>query len=246
MTSLQHHTPTIAQRLDRDGFAIVPELLPIDFVDQLIIEIDRCVAHDRESVRSRRGSAYAIRNLLQIVPGIQSLTAHSAVTELIQSVMSVDAFVTRGILFDKNPDANWAVTWHQDTTIAVRRRFDTPGFGPWSVKAGVPHVQPPARILEAMVTLRIHLDECDANNGALLVLPGSHRHGVLDQQPIAAMRESIKPTTCAVEKGGGMMMKPLFLHSSAPARNVRHRRVVHLDYATGALPNGLQWNLAAV
>lgn len=65
----------------------------------------------------------------------------------------------RAILFDKTADNNWAVPWHQDRTIAVRARHDVPGFGPWSLKAGVVHVEPPFEIIEGMITIRAHLDE---------------------------------------------------------------------------------------
>ena len=51
--------------------------------------------------------------------------------------------------------------WHQDLSIAVKERHEVAGFGPWSVKEGVP-VQPPVEILESMLTLRLHLDDCHA------------------------------------------------------------------------------------
>jgi hypothetical protein len=56
-------------------------------------------------------------------------------------------------------DANWKVAWHQDLTIAVRHRIEVPGFGPWSVKDGVPHVRSPIESLEQMLTVRLHLDD---------------------------------------------------------------------------------------
>lgn len=46
----------------------------------------------------------------------------------------------RGVYFDKSPDANWLVPWHQDLTLAFREQREIPGFGPWSVKDGSPHV----------------------------------------------------------------------------------------------------------
>jgi hypothetical protein len=69
-------------------------------------------------------------------------------------------FPVRAIYFDKTPDSNWNVAWHQNLTIAVRERRDAAGFGPWSVKAGVPHVQPPVELLEHLVAVRLHLDPC--------------------------------------------------------------------------------------
>ncbi|BBD96816.1 phytanoyl-CoA dioxygenase [Sphingobium amiense] len=70
----------------------------------------------------------------------------------------------RAILFDKSEANNWALGWHQDRTIAVQFRVDTPGFGPWTVKSGIHHVAPPQSLLDRMLTLRVHLDPVDANN----------------------------------------------------------------------------------
>jgi hypothetical protein len=67
----------------------------------------------------------------------------------------------RAIYFDKSSDANWLVPWHQDLTLALRERLESPGFGPWSVKDGIPHVQPPVELLERMLTVRIHFDDAD-------------------------------------------------------------------------------------
>ena len=53
----------------------------------------------------------------------------------------------RALFFDKTPGANWPVLWHQDLTIAVAEQHDLEGWGPWSTKADVPHVQPPVPIL---------------------------------------------------------------------------------------------------
>ncbi len=41
--------------------------------------------------------------------------------------------------------------------------------------------------------------------------------------------------------GGILAFHPLTLHASSPAAKPRHRRVVHLEFATGALPGGLEW-----
>ena len=58
-----------------------------------------------------------------------------------QPILSSAAFPVRAILFDKTPSANLKVAWHQDRSIAVKRRIDVPGYGPWSVKEGIEHVR---------------------------------------------------------------------------------------------------------
>ena len=48
--------------------------------------------------------------------------------------------------------------------LPVAARADLPGFGGWSVKDGVPHVIPPREILEQMLALRLHIDDCGPDN----------------------------------------------------------------------------------
>ena len=135
--------------------------------------------------------------------------------------------------------SNWRVPWHQDLTIAVVERIETPSFVAWSVKDGILHVQPPREILESMVTVRLHLDDCHADDGALKIIPGSHLNGKLDSVQITEWTS--RQTTCEVPKSGALFMRPLLLHSSSTAKNPSHRRVLHIEYATTELPNGLKW-----
>ena len=161
---------------------------------------------------------------------------------LATEILGCDAFVTRSLLFDKPAGANWSIRWHQDVTIAVRERRDAPGFGPWSVKAGIPHVRATAEVLERMIALRVHLDDCDENNGALLVVPGGHAHGCIDATRIAAFRSSSGTSALTCRRGDVIAMRPLLPHASKPATSPGHRRVIHLEFASDNLPFGLEWH----
>jgi ectoine hydroxylase-related dioxygenase (phytanoyl-CoA dioxygenase family) len=134
------------------------------------------------------------------------------------------------------------VPWHQDLAIAVAEQIETEGFGAWSVKEGIIHVQPPPQILTTMVTLRLHLDDCNVDNGALRVLPGLHLGGGLSTQAIADFAGKNSPVVCEMAKGSALLMRPLLLHASSPAKNPSHRRVLHVEYAAAQLPNGLKWS----
>lgn len=147
----------------------------------------------------------------------------------------------RAIYFDKTPSTNWAVSWHQDLLLAVRARADVPGFGPWSVKEGIVHVQPPIRLLEQMLTLRLHLDDANASNGPLRVLPGSHSSGLLSSEQIDAQSRN-EGVLCEVRAGGALLMRPLLLHSSSRCTTDAHRRVIHIEYAGFELPAALEWS----
>jgi ectoine hydroxylase-related dioxygenase (phytanoyl-CoA dioxygenase family) len=149
--------------------------------------------------------------------------------------------VVRAVYLDKHKDANWKVAWHQDLTIAVRERKEVDGYGPWSLKAGIPHVQPPVSVLERMLAVRIHLDDADETNGALRVIPGSHLQGRLSAVEVQRLTKETAPVTCPMKRGDVMLLRPLLLHASSVASDPAHRRVLHFEYATGELNGGLQW-----
>jgi ectoine hydroxylase-related dioxygenase (phytanoyl-CoA dioxygenase family) len=201
------------------------------------------VQHLCESLNPLLQTARAgVRNLLRRSSDIAALAQSERILSMIGELAGAVPFAVRGILFDKTLRANWAVAWHQDLTIAVNRRAEVPGFGPWSVKEGVQHAQAPAKLLERIFTVRIHLDDADETNGALRVIPGSHCSGKLDDAATDQAVAAGLVTICVVQAGDAFVMRPLLLHSSGPANLPRHRRVIHLEYATDELPPPLEWS----
>jgi ectoine hydroxylase-related dioxygenase (phytanoyl-CoA dioxygenase family) len=212
-----------------DGYQIIPDVLTFSEVEAL-----------RQSLRSL-DVAPGHRQLMRRVPAVAALAVSTRILNLVAVVLGEHAFPVRSIFFDKTPRANWLVPWHQDLTIAVNQQTDMPGYGPWSTKDGVPHVQPPTELLEFMVTLRLHLDDYDEGNGALRIIPGSHLSGRLNASQIAEMRFQQSDVLCEARAGDALLMRPLLLHSSAEAVSPVHRRIIHLEYAAFPLPAGLQW-----
>jgi ectoine hydroxylase-related dioxygenase (phytanoyl-CoA dioxygenase family) len=149
------------------------------------------------------------------------------------------------LYFDKSADTNWFVAWHQDTTIAVSLRENVAGFGPWSEKDGIPHVRPPQEFLQQMLAVRINLDDADETNGALQVIPGSHRYGLLSAERIQELRAFQSPHVCVASAGDVLLMRPLLLHASKRSVSSRRRRVLHIEYAAFDLPSGLTWHEVA-
>ena len=222
-----------------DGFQMAQSVVESSVIDGVIAGLVEWEAN--QSTAGKRPKSYGARNLLRDWPAVASLTQSESLRELVATVLGEAAFPVRALFFDKLAGANWQVGWHQDLSIAVTERVEVPGFAGWSVKQGVTHVQPPASVLENMLTLRVHLDNCGEDNGPLRVLRGSHRHGRLTDEQIEQWQRSGESVTCLVPKGGVLLMRPLLLHASAPAKNPRHRRVIHLEYAADLLPGGLQW-----
>lgn len=232
-------TDEYTETIERDGFAVIEGVVPDAVIDALLPALANV---EHEGAVERRGSVHAVRNLLAAVPPVRALARMPSVRGLVEPVLGPGCFVVRAILFDKTPAANWKVAWHQDLTIAVRAPRDAPGFGPWSEKAGIPHVQPPADVLARMLTVRVHLDPCGPENGPVQVLPGSHAHGRLAPDDVARLRAEGEAVPCACDRGGALVMRPALLHASSPATRPGHRRVVHLEFAADDLPHGLEWH----
>jgi len=190
--------------------------------------------------------AYGVRHVCDKLPQIRALLQSAPIRRIIEPLLGEQAFLVRSVFFDKNPQANWHLPWHQDTAIAVKQKVALPGFGVWSVKDGVDYVEPPEAILSSMVTLRIHLDDATPDNGVLRVMPGSQRWGRLPSAQILALLDTQAVFECTAVPGDVLIMQPLLCHASRKARQSGsvlslHRRVIHLEYANQALPDPLQW-----
>jgi len=211
-----------------------------DVVQQsLLDELTEAIEQTRTALSS--ATVPGIRQLLKHCPAVRSVSDLPAIKAPVQAVLGSNVRVVRAILFDKTPASNWYVTWHQDLSIPVEQRIDVPDFGPWSTKHGIVHVQPPAAILECMLSARLHLDHCLLENGPIKFVPGSHKAGILNPAEIASWKERHESVPCPARRGDLILMRPLILHSSSKSDSPQQRRVLHLEYANADLPGGLQW-----
>jgi len=224
-------------RLERDGFALFTDFLSGGEIDLL----KQAAVGGMIQVLRRDGAAFGGRNLLN-APAFRELSRSERMRELVEPLIGTDAIAVRVLFFDKTREANWPVSWHQDLSLAVREQHDLPGWGPWSVKAGVVHVQPPPAVLATMLTVRLHLDDCDVENGPLRVLPGTHCLGRLSRDQTASLRRSTPEVACLAPAGSALLMRPLLLHASGRAHRPGHRRVIQIEFApAGILPPPLAW-----
>lgn len=210
---------------------MLPGVVSAEILAEMHDEASRLSAYDPDH-------AHGVRGLFRRSPLLAAWSRSDSVRALLPEGLQP----VRGILFDKTPDANWKVAWHQDLTIAVEEKMDTTGYGPWSMKDGIVHVQPPMQVLEGMVTLRLHLDDTPAENGALRVIPASHLGGRLDAEELGALRKFTPEHVCEAGAGDVLLMKPLILHASSASAKPGHRRVVHVEYARKELLHpSLRW-----
>src|SRR3954470_5494238 len=122
-------------------------------------------ALSRAKVRRTKAGA---RHVLA-VPAVRALAHDPRLTARAALYVGSGATPFRATLFDKSPDANWLVAWHQDTALPLRERCGNPEWGPWSTKAGVPYAHAPPWALEQVIALRVSLDDSTAANGSLRV-----------------------------------------------------------------------------
>jgi len=125
---------------------------------------------------------YPERNLLSL-PSVRAVAISRPVREIMETVLGPECFAVRGIFFNKTRSSNWKVVWHQDLTIAVRERSDVRGFGPWTMKAGILHVQPPQEVSQLLTSHDCFVGQlCRDLAGPALVTnslcPGQEEHTV--------------------------------------------------------------------
>ena len=179
-----------------------------------------------------RGGEAGTRCLLDQAT-VRKTVASVRATLVTAGKLPATAVAIQAIAFDKTPEANWKVTWHQDLMFPFARAVRTPGFALASRKDGIDYARPPRTVLESLLAVRLHLDDCDATNGPLRVAPGTHRRGILRSADIAETVARHGETMCLAKAGDALLMKPLLLHASSPAILPKHRRVLHLVYHSG-------------
>jgi hypothetical protein len=216
-------------RLESDGAERRPALLSAEELARL-----RALADSVLSARS------GVRVFGQDALGF-TLGSTGPVGRVASAILGEKAHPVRAVFFDKTAGANWSVAWHQDRTIVVRARHNVPGFGPWSMKAGTLHVEPPFDVIARMITLRAHLDDSNANNAPLMIVPGSHRLGRIPAGQAAALAQRLGHDICLANAGDVWVYATPIVHRSERARIPDRRRVLHVDYANAPLPSPLEW-----
>ncbi|MFV0201786.1 phytanoyl-CoA dioxygenase family protein [Empedobacter falsenii] len=229
---------TYKSEIEELGFTTIENIYSTEEVQKIIETINQ-VDTSKDTFR-KSNDLFAIRQFLKEVPETQNLIFNENLQKVISELFGKNYFVIKSIYFDKPETSNWYVSYHQDLTISVDKKIELDNFKFWTTKQNQFAVQPPIEILENIYTIRIHLDDTDENNGALKVIEKSHLKKIYRPENFDWKTE--KETTCNVNKGGIMIMKPLTLHSSSRTTNNKKRRVIHIEFSDTNLPKGLNWS----
>ena len=231
------------QQILNEGFVVISSVFSSNELDELTKRLDEVMSHHEAAegpIRDRTGTVYAGRNLLSLFEPARTLWRRPPLLELLTEMLGSNVGLVRGLYFDKPPERTWSLPWHKDMTLAVRdHSVVSPSFSKPTMKAGVPHVEGSLKVLEAMLTLRIHLDAMALENGPLQVLPRSHLTGKSPASP----DESVQ--TILTQRGDVLAIRPLVAHrsiSSLPGTTM-HRRVLHLEFSgQPELPDSVDWH----
>lgn len=196
------------------------------------------------AVADEAGAEAGDRELLR-EPWCAELAAHLR-TRLVQAgLLEPETAAVQCTLFRKSALRNWKVSLHQDLSIPVAAPVADPRLQAWSRKQGGHFVQPPVELLERLLAVRLHLDDCGAEDGPLRVVAGSHRHGRLDAAAAMALRRARGETACTAGRGDLLIMRPLLLHASSKAsRPAGRRRVLHFLFGPREIGYSLHWSIA--
>ena len=220
--------------IQQDGFSIVRHFFTDKYIDEIIEQLDRhhALEYDKQIVSDF--------NLLNSIPFVKSLVHSRQLISLVKQVLGDNSFPINAFVIDKTQDNNWCLDWCQDLKIAVKNKIETSGYRNWTVESGILHAVPPKEVLEKRLSVRIHLDDCFIDNGAILVAPKSHKNGIIQSKTEIEKIISGETIYLEVEKGGVMFITSLLLHKSPYSTTNKKRRVLQIDYVGIKLSNGLE------
>lgn len=135
-------------------------------------------------------------------PYFWEILSNSGVTEVLTDLLGPDTMILTSKLNTKAPGGGAAVEWHQDWAFYPHTNDDLLAFG-------------------------LMLEDVDAANGPLMVIPGTHRGPVLSHQANGVFAGAIDPDDPLFEKD-----KAVTLTGKAGSMTVHHCRTLH-----GSAPN---------
>jgi ectoine hydroxylase-related dioxygenase (phytanoyl-CoA dioxygenase family) len=210
------------------GFMMIPSVFAIADCDNFSSQVKR----------SERVGTRSLLNFDWCTEIIGILRKHPSLAQILQQ----ELIAVQCTYFEKSLERNWLVPTHQDLSIPVAKHVNNPNLHGWSEKEGQLFVQAPTDILAQMVSIRVHLDLCGHQDGALRVVPRSHCFGKLSREETISVRNQNSEIICTAEAGDVLVMRPLLLHASSKSSGNSLRRVLQFLFAPQDLPYNLNWS----
>ena len=222
---------THRKQYSEEGYAVYPDLLDAREVRRLISEIERIsgnntlARHDKSRLEmepDQQPDGKLVRRIYQpcsYYPPFQELAESAALLDPVESLIGPNIVFHYSKINMKPPAIGSVVEWHQDLSYYPLTN-------------------------NASVTLLIYLDDADAGNGCLQVLPAQHESGLLDHtrdglfvgKVVEPLNES-KAVLLEGKAGTAVFMHCLTPHASVTNTSSRPRRTLILSYrAADAYP----------
>jgi hypothetical protein len=208
-------------RFTRDGYVVLDDLLSPDEIGQIDAELTAsmdAVDGDRRFLDREwcRLLAHVVRH---------RLLKHRLLYRATQPVSCV--------YFDTNASPDRALL-RRELHLPMAARFDSPRWANWSDQQGIPYAQAPRDLLASMLAVRIHVDVCEGEEGALAVVPGSQTSADVNASRVS----------CAGLRGGAIVLSPMLLRAPICSGSGHRCRVLHFLFGPSALPDGASWYYA--
>jgi phytanoyl-CoA hydroxylase len=205
-------TPAEIEELELAGYLLCGRVLTNDELAEARSEVDRAlVEYTNDTTRPEK-----INFVHTYDEYFMRLATHPRLLDIVQSVLGPDLALFSSHLLCKPAGDGHAVTWHQDAAY-------------WPLE--------PMEVL----TVWLALDDSDAENGCLRVIPGSHRDGLVSHRatgahsllkkevPVERADES-KAVDVALHAGECSVHRPYLIHGSNPNTSGRRRAGLPLRY----------------
>ncbi len=219
----------VAQReqYERDGYLVVPDVLSPRELGELRLATERIVdgargktAHDdvydlEDSHTPEHPRVRRVKEPHRRDPAYASLVSHPGILGVLRNLWGPDIRFQFSKLNMKSAGYGAAVEWHQD----------------W---AFYPHTN------DDLAAVGIMLDDCEEENGPLLVLPGSHKGPTVSHHAGDSFVAAIDPVGSSIDfaravpligKAGSITVHHVrTIHGSAPNRSAQDRRLLLYQY----------------
>ena len=180
------------------------------------------------------GNSYSINGWHRHCAGIHDLVTEPRILDYVQDLLGEDLICWGTHYFCKMPGDGKRVSWHQDASY-------------WPLTPS------------QTVTVWLAIDDADLENGAMQVIPGSHRHGqilfeqsapeesnVLNQTVHEADKYGGAPVAFAMKAGQISLHSDLLLHGSEPNLSARRRCGLTMRFVPPQVRAHKGWNGGSV
>ena len=156
-------TPAQVDEYRERGYIVAPNLFTAAEIAVLNRDLDAYLAQPKAEIHlQRRGSetarlAYAADRYSE---AFRRLVRHPRWIEPARQLLGDEVYIHQLRVNPKAPFDGESFWWHQD-------------YGTWRLEDGMPTPR--------ALMLGVYLDDVTAANGPLLVIPGSHHHGAIDE-----------------------------------------------------------------